>query len=189
MADDDVKEKEDAEAKEAEKEAEDTEEGEEEGEEGGKKKKKGNRLLVLIVAAGILMGGAIGAVVFLFMGGEEETAEALEEQVDPLAELSDIAFYDVPQISVNLLTDSRVTRFLKVKISLELTSEADVPVLEKLMPRVMDDFQMFLRQLRVEDIKGSTGMHRLKEGLLLRAQQSAAPVKVRNVLFKEIIVQ
>jgi flagellar FliL protein len=186
MADDEVKEKEEAEAKEAEEDgAEETEEGDEEG----GQKKKGNKLLVPIVAGGILVGGAIGAVVFLFMGGEEEPAEALEEQVDPLAELSDIAFYDMPQISVNLLTDSRVTRFLKIKVSLELASEADVPALEKLMPRVMDDFQVFLRQLRVEDIKGSTGMHRLKEGLLLRAQQSAAPVKVRNVLFKEIIVQ
>ena len=160
-------------------EGEDGEEGE--GSSGGKSKK----MLLIIILAGVLVGGAVAAGVFLFLGGEDE-AEIPEE---PVVELQSVAFYDMQQISVNLLTDGRSSRYLKLKVSLELESEADVVALEQLLPRIVDDFQVFLRQLRVEDIQGSGGIQRLKRGLLLRARQSAEPVKVRNVLFKEILVQ
>ena len=46
-----------------------------------------------------------------------------------------------------------------------------------------------LRELRVEDLKGSEGVLRLKEELLRRVNASAAPYKVRDVLLKQMIVQ
>ena len=157
----------------------------EEGEEGEGKKSGGKKMIIIIAAAAVLVGGVVFGVVFFLLGGSNEEGEVTEEVV----EVTEVVFYDIPQISTNMLTDGRTNRFLKIKISLELGSELDIPPLEAVMPRVQDDFQTFLRQLRVEDIKGSHGMQRLKEGLLLRANQSAAPVKIRNVLFKEIIVQ
>ena len=46
-----------------------------------------------------------------------------------------------------------------------------------------------LRELRLDDLKGSAGVLRLKEELLRRVNVAAAPYKVRDVLLKEMIVQ
>ncbi len=57
------------------------------------------------------------------------------------------------------------------------------------MPRVVDQFQGYLRELRMDDLKGSAGIVRLKEELLRRINTSAAPYRVRDVLLKQMIVQ
>ena len=38
-----------------------------------------------------------------------------------------------------------------------------MPQIQPLMPRVMDVFQTYLRELRPTDLDGSAGLHRLKE--------------------------
>ncbi|MDD9912143.1 MAG: flagellar basal body-associated FliL family protein [Alphaproteobacteria bacterium] len=178
-----------AEENQTEEEIEESEEGgEEEFEEEGGSGGGGKKLILFIALGAILIGGAVAGGVFFLMGDSEPEEEIVEE-VDPLAELTDVAFFDVPQVSVNLLSDGRASRYLKIKVSLELESEVDVETVKAILPRIQDDFQTFLRQLRPEDIRGSSGMHRLREGLLVRAKQSAAPARVRNVLFKEIVVQ
>jgi flagellar FliL protein len=46
-----------------------------------------------------------------------------------------------------------------------------------------------LRELRVEDIRGSAGVMRLKEELLRRVNLAVAPTPVHDVLLKEMIIQ
>ncbi len=74
-------------------------------------------------------------------------------------------------------------------VSLELENQVDVAKLQSVMPRIIDNFQIYLRELRAEDLKGSAGMYRLREELLLRVNAAAAPAKVVDVLFKEMLVQ
>ena len=166
----------------------DGENGDESSESGGKKK-----LLILIgVALLIVVGGTAGAyftglmqpLIDLIAGpGGEHTEEggmvAGEEAV----------FYELEDILVNLNTGSRKGALLKIKVSLELEKEADRTRVEKLMPRIIDNFQVYLRELRVEDLKGSAGMYRLREELLTRVSAALAPVRVKDVLFKEMLVQ
>ena len=57
------------------------------------------------------------------------------------------------------------------------------------MPRVVDQFQGYLRELRIDDLHGSAGVVRLKEELLRRITVAAAPFPVRDVLLKEMIIQ
>ena len=54
---------------------------------------------------------------------------------------------------------------------------------------IVDSFQVYLRELRVADLKGSAGIYRLREDLLRRVNEAAQPVKINDVLFKEILVQ
>jgi flagellar protein FliL len=58
-----------------------------------------------------------------------------------------------------------------------------------IMPRVMDAFQTYLRELRPSDLDGSAGLYRLKEELTRRVNASIAPSRINAVLFKEIVVQ
>jgi flagellar FliL protein len=64
-----------------------------------------------------------------------------------------------------------------------------VPHIQPLMPRVMDAFQTYLRELRPTDLDGSAGLYRLKEELTRRVNVAVAPNKITAVLFKEIVVQ
>ena len=51
------------------------------------------------------------------------------------------------------------------------------------------NFQVYLRELRVEDLSGSAGVYRLKEELLARVNAAVEPINVTDVLFKEMLVQ
>jgi flagellar protein FliL len=57
------------------------------------------------------------------------------------------------------------------------------------MPRLMDAFQTYLRELRPSDLDGSAGLYRLKEELTRRVNATIAPGRINAVLFKEIVVQ
>ncbi|MFT7433573.1 MAG: flagellar FliL protein [Alphaproteobacteria bacterium] len=179
----------------AEEELEENEEGTE-GEEGEGGKKGGSKLLIIIILSVVLIGGA-GAGAYFFMGDdatpEGEQVEVVEQGLDkdgkPLPPKPTAYFYEVPEILVNLASSGSATRYLKLKLNLEVATEEDLVQLEYVMPRIVDDYQLYLRQLRVEDLNGSSGIYRLKEDLLMRANQSAAPLQISNVLFKEILVQ
>jgi flagellar FliL protein len=56
-------------------------------------------------------------------------------------------------------------------------------------PRVIDQFQTYLREMRVEDLRGSAGIYRLRQELLYRVNIAADPVKVKDVLFQEMLIQ
>lgn len=181
MADEDVQE--DAEAEGA----------SEDGEDGEKKKKKlsGKKIVLFGVLPLLLLGGG-GAGVMLsgVLGGDEE--EVAEEEVVEEAEEEDpanIVFYDLPEMLVNLNSDGRQSSFLKIQVSLELGSPEAVPEIEAVLPRIVDNFQVYLRELRPDELSGTKGMVRLKEELLVRVNGAVEPIKVNDILFKEILVQ
>ncbi len=64
---------------------------------------------------------------------------------------------------VNLNSAGRRASYLKISVSLELENPADIPRIEAIMPRIVDNFQVYLRELRIEDLKGSAGLYRLRE--------------------------
>lgn len=100
-----------------------------------------------------------------------------------------VVFIDLPEIIANLSAEGRQAAFLKVTVSLELDGGTDPHALDPVIPRIVDQFQLFLRELRIEDLSGSAGMFRLKEEMLRRVNIAAQPTRVRDVLFKEMIVQ
>src|SRR4029077_17291834 len=95
----------------------------------------------------------------------------------------------LPDLLVNLNSTGRKTSFLKISISLDLEEQADTARIQAVMPRIIDNFQVYLRELRVEDLRGSGGIYRLREELLARVNAAASPAKVADVLFKEMLVQ
>ena len=57
------------------------------------------------------------------------------------------------------------------------------------MPRLLDLFQTYLREMRPEELRGSIGTYRLREELMSRANIAAAPVRIQDLLFVELLVQ
>ena len=118
------------------------------------------------------------------LGVSEEGAE-VEEPV----EAKDAIFFDLPDMLVNLNSTGRKSNYLKISISLEIENADDEDRIKAVLPRIIDNFQVYLRELRVEDLRGSAGIMRLREQLLKRINVAAAPAKILDVLFREILVQ
>jgi flagellar FliL protein len=76
-----------------------------------------------------------------------------------------------------------------MKIVLELPDQKMIEQIQPIMPRVMDAFQTYLRELRPSDLDGSAGLYRLREELTRRINASITPTRINAVLFKEIVVQ
>lgn len=98
-------------------------------------------------------------------------------------------FLEIPPITVNLVGEDGTQNYLRLTVQLEMKNPADKSKVEAVMPRVIDQFQTYLRELRVQDLRGSAGIYRLQMELLWRVNQAAAPTEVKDVLFQEILVQ
>lgn len=100
-----------------------------------------------------------------------------------------VVFVDLPDLLVNLRSDGKRMRFLKLRVALEVDGDKTAEGIKTLTPRVMDSFQMYLRALSVDEVQGSAGMQKLKEEMMARVNLAIEPHRVRDVLFKEMLVQ
>lgn len=169
-------------------------EGGEAPKQGFVKKLLGNKTMLMVVAGGLLLvlgGGGAGAYFFLFSAKPAADAKVAAGGAPPAPIVPPtVAFYDMPDIVVNIQSaDGGTPAYLKLAVSLELTGADEKAGIGPLMPRVVDQFQGYLRELRVDDLKGSAGVMRLKEELLRRINMATAPFKIKDVLLKEMIVQ
>lgn len=98
-------------------------------------------------------------------------------------------FFDLGEIVVNLSADGRRQTILQLVVQLEVEKQDDKPALEAVKPRIIDNFQTYLRELRLDDLRGSAGLYRLREELLFRVNEAVYPVKVRDVLFQRMLMQ
>jgi flagellar FliL protein len=175
-------------------EADEAEDGEKkpEGEKQGfVKKLLGNKKLLMIAGGGLLvllLGGGAGAYFFLFSGSSEppKVDNGIPEMP---ATPPQVAYYDVPDLIVNIQSSDGTPVYLKLSLSLELYTNDEKAGIQALIPRIVDQFQGYLRELRSDDLKGSAGIMRVKEELLRRTNVAAAPYRVRDVLLKEMIIQ
>lgn len=143
------------------------------------------RMKLIILAAVLVVGGGAGAYLMgFFGGGGEEMEEAAAEPEHPPA-----YFFDLPELTVNLSSVERRASFLKLRVTIEVDDAGVAHEIEPFMPRVMDAFQVYLREVRMTDLEGSAGLYRLKEELRRRINLAVHPAKVNAVLFKEILIQ
>jgi flagellar protein FliL len=138
--------------------------------------------LVLIAGATVAFAAA-AMLLFQYLG----PAAARSPIQNPVA--IDSSYLKLPDIFVNLASGPGRPRFLKLGVSLEIKGEEQAARIKKNMPRIVDSFQIYLRELRVEDLNGSAGMFLLKEELMRRVNTQLAPARIENVLFEEMLVQ
>ena len=175
--------------------------------EGGKKSKK-KLVIIIVVALVLLLGGGGAGLYFSGMldkllhkapaGGEAakdgKGAEKKEggkegEKGGKEGEAGGAQFLKIPDMIVNLNSEDGNSRYLRLSVQLEFKNAADMDAVQKVLPRVVDQFQTYLRELRVRDLRGSAGIYRLQMELLARVNQAAYPVEVQDVLFQEILIQ
>jgi len=162
----------------------------EDGQEEEGKRKLSGKFLVMFVALPllVLIGGGGGAA--YFFGAFDSAPMAVDGEEMAVVEPEKPKFYyDLPEMLVNLNSQKRNSQFLKLQVALEIADENVTETLEPQLPRILDTFQIYLRELRSEDLEGSAGVYRLKEELLRRINLAITPQRVDRILFKEIIIQ
>ncbi|GHF29370.1 hypothetical protein GCM10017044_25780 [Kordiimonas sediminis] len=178
--------------------------------EGLEKKKFSGKVILMIAGAAIVVLLALVGVISMFSGGEEEpeqqvagvdatldqmaedaaasqAGEQLEQDLPP-EELA-LLFIELDEQVYNLNTGGEGSSFLRAKIVLEVDRESYRADIEAKLPRILDELNTYMRELRPDDLDGSSGLFRLKEELLMRINQSVAPSRVKDVLFQEFLIQ
>ncbi len=150
-------------------------------------KPRGSKKKLLLLALPLLLGG-IGAGVWFSGILSPAPPPAAEAPAEPQPVNRQPVFVSMPDITANLNAPGR-RAFIRVKSQVEVAGPADAAALQAAMPRLVDLFTTYLREVRPEELRGSAGTHRLREELIARANIAAAPARVTDVLFTEILVQ
>lgn len=160
--------------------------------EDGGKKKGGKKLLLLAVPVVLLAVGAglwfSGILPGMLGMNKKPTAADAVAKAAAHAKAPPV-FLDVPELITNLNVPGRRQSYLKLHAKLELGGPEDVAPVTAAMPRILDLFQTYLRDMRPEELRGSEGSYRLREELIGRANVAVAPAHVEDVLFVEMIIQ
>jgi flagellar protein FliL len=99
-------------------------------------------------------------------------------------------YYMMPKQLVNLAGgDGGRPPFLEIELALESHEAGNFDNVPELMPRLKDQYQAFLRELRIEDLNGSAGSFRLRQELLKRFNTVMAPAKIDAVLIESMLIQ
>lgn len=168
--------------------------------------KKGIPKLFIFIGAAVvvvLLGGA-GLFFFLSSGSSGDAAAAGEHGEAAAGDHAaasgehgaegtvphDTFIFNLPPMMVNLKSEGNGGQsFMKLTVALEVADEHMMTEIQPRLAKVVDAFQVYMRELRKSDLEGSAGVYRLKEELLRRVNLAIYPAHVNSVLFKEILVQ
>lgn len=176
-----------------------------------KKKMSGKKLVLFIILPALLVLGAGGGAAFMLLsgGGGEQHAEADagghgkskgghgEAPGEPtpgpngttISQGEGVMFVALPELLVNITGPDGRPAYLKLRLTLEAPDDATVATLTESVPRLNDQFNGFLREMRTDDLTGSAGAYRLRLELLRRVNIAIAPAHINAVLIEEMLVQ
>ncbi|MEZ6029947.1 MAG: flagellar basal body-associated FliL family protein [Hyphomonadaceae bacterium] len=99
-------------------------------------------------------------------------------------------YYAMPKMVVNLAgTEGQRSPYMELELSLEASNASVFNRIPEMMPRLKDQLNAFLRELRVEDLNGSAGTFTLRRELLKRFNLVLDPKKIDAVLIEGMLIQ
>jgi flagellar FliL protein len=102
------------------------------------------------------------------------------------SDLSDLAFVPIEPLVIALSKDGR-TRHLRFRGELEVQPEFE-PEIVRLMPRIMDVLNTYLRALSIEDIEDNSALLRLRAQMLRRVQIVTGRTGINDLLIIEFVL-
>jgi flagellar FliL protein len=151
------------------------------------KKSGGRRKLILLAVPVALLGVSAGlwfsGILPRLLGMQH--AEMPTEQATPAKPI----YVDLPELIANLNSNPQRPSYVKLTARLEVQKQEDVERVKAAMPRLQDLFLTYMREMRPQELRGSAGTYRLREELIARANLAAAPARITDVLFTQMLVQ
>ena len=133
----------------------------------------------------LIVLGVGGAFVLGLVGGKAKTPPRRSTPSRSSAAAEHAVFYDLPDILVNLNTGDGKAELSQARhVARARRTTRRQQAIEAGDAAHRRQFQVYLRELRVEDLSGSAGVYRLSEELVARVNVAVAPVEVRDVLLQ-----
>lgn len=149
---------------------------------------KPSKLPLVLGVVGLLLGGG-GGFFLTYSGtvmGEDVEAQSVEDPGLPVEPLPELAYIPLEPmiISVGKVSDGRHLRF-SAQLEVRPEYKADV---EKLMPRIVDVLNGYLRALEMEDLDRSGALVVLRAQMLRRIQIITGVGRVNDFLVMEFVL-
>lgn len=87
------------------------------------------------------------------------------------------------------LRNTEVDRYVRLTMEVELTLEADKERFTSYMPQIRDSFIGYLSDRTLEELQGSEGIARAKQGLLELLETIIPRIRIRNIYITDFVVQ
>jgi flagellar FliL protein len=160
--------------------------------EGGKGKKR-KRGLLLILGVFLFLGVGSGFIIFLMPSFLPQSVRFWDSKEPPEKEKvahvkTQNYIYEIEPFIVNL-ADLDSPKYLKMRIHMESNETKGNEEFERRLPQLRDAVLTILTSKTYKEIYDSEGKKRLKEEILLRANQLFVQFKVKMVYFTEFVVQ
>jgi len=152
--------------------------------------KKSSKKGLMIGAVLALLGAAGGYYVTAsgLLGKASEAEGKTAENADAghaIDALPDVGFVDLPPVIVSV--NSGDSRHLKFHAQLEVAAGHEAEV-EKMIPRIMDVMNGYLRAINLSDLEDSLALVRIRGHLLRRIGIVVGEGRVRDVLVTEFVL-
>ena len=154
----------------------------------GKKSSKMPLILGLVLA---LAGGGGGYFAtsqgFILAPESEVTKESkVDEKPASASDYGSISFIPMDPLTISMPRSSRYDH-LRFRGELEVAKEYSSEV-QKIMPRIVDVLNSYLRALEISDIEQAASLSRLRSQMLRRVQVVAGPGRVNDLLIMEFVL-
>ena len=149
--------------------------------------KKTSKMPLIMGLVAALAGGG-GGFYAAFSGmilAPESTGKEVETTDQPNA-IPDIEFVQVEPMTISI-SPAAQGRQLRFRAQLEVPSPY-TPDVEKLLPRVVDVMNGYLRAVELRDIESAAALTRLRAQLLRRVQIVVGPGRVNDLLIMEFVL-
>lgn len=155
----------------------------------GKPSRKSSKLLLFLGPALALVGGGAGFYAVQTGLLFESTDKNVAEQIPGTAGGDATAMPDVAYVAIEPLVVSLAGQpsHLRFRAQLEVASGRAKEV-EKMMPRVVDVLNTYLRALKPEDLTDSGSLIRLRAQMLRRVQIATGSGRVNDLLIMEFVL-
>ncbi|KIN65937.1 Flagellar basal body-associated protein FliL [Sulfitobacter noctilucae] len=151
------------------------------------KPKKASKLPLIIGLVLALAGGGGGFYATwsgMILGDGPETAEA--EETLEIKPGPDVSYVDVDPLVISMRAPSNANH-LMFRATLEVPALAQETV-EKLLPRVIDVLNSYLRALEPRDLEDPAALTRLRAQMLRRVQVVAGADNIKDLLIMEFVL-
>ena len=98
-------------------------------------------------------------------------------------------YHKFEDLNVNLVSSKRKPKYLRLSITVAVTREDDVVVIEKLSPRVIDNVIQYLSGLKPNEMAGTANFVKVQDNILLRVRTAVAPIIVTDALITLALVK
>ncbi len=96
--------------------------------------------------------------------------------------------YDLPSMAVSMNTGGQGSGTVKVDLSIEVNPK-DLERLQDFEPHIMERIALYMNKKNFNDMRGTSNMRVLREGLVEEIDHGALPITVTDVVIRKMVLE